>query len=142
MSAPFRIYKNPPPPIVTYAQQQPDPEFKLYLDRLLKMIPAEIVSLYMIGTGFITTAQDTILVAWSVICFLLVFVVRIYATKDPAKKEPPQWTAIIISALAFVIWLYWMGGPFVLYPEIHDKTIASLLVLLWTFVIPIFYKGD
>ncbi len=51
MSAPFRIRRRD---VGSRAvSRATGDEFKSYLERLMKMIPAEIVGLYLIGSGFI-----------------------------------------------------------------------------------------
>ena len=135
MSAPFRIER----PAVRDARS-PTEAFKDYLDRLLKMIPGEVVGLYMIGAGFIPKENSNWLIGWASVCLVLVFVVRIFGTADPKADKKPQSVPVLIAAGAFLIWLYWLGGPF-LTLGLHRPFIGSLLVLLWSFVIPFFYKG-
>lgn len=138
MSAPFRIERRD----AVRGTRTASEEFKDYLDRLLRMIPGEVVGLYMIGSGFIPADQmRPWLIVWAIICFIAIFVIRIFGTADPAKDKGPQPIPVLIAAGAFVIWLYWLGGPFVLF-GIHRPFIGSLLVLLWSFIIPIFYKGE
>ncbi|WP_213979234.1 hypothetical protein [Sphingomonas sp. dw_22] len=48
---------------------------------------------------------------------------------------------MLIAAGAFVVWIYSQGGPFEQF-GLYVPYIGSLAVLLWTFVIPIFYKGE
>jgi hypothetical protein len=46
------------------------------------MIPAEVVSLYIVGDGIIPREKPGIRLAWVGVCFVGVIVVRIYATMD------------------------------------------------------------
>ena len=138
MSAPFRISRSTLIPKSIGAK--PDPEFKLYLDRLLKMIPAEVVGLYLVGSGFIPTTASGVIMLWAVICLAAVVAIRVYGTADPENSLPPQVAPVIISSVAFVIWVYTLGGPFAAF-KVHVPYIGSLLVLTWTFFVPLFYKG-
>lgn len=155
MAAPYRIERartraelSKEGPGVRNAQRNlnPDPsaDFKEYLQRLLKMIPGEIVGLYMIGSGFIPSDQPLALVIWSVACLILLVALRIWGTADPAEGKPAQPIPVFISAIAFVIWLYWLGGPFAAYPEYNLRVdfVGSLLVLVWSFIVPLIYKGS
>jgi hypothetical protein len=128
MSAPYRI------------QRSAKDDFNSYLDRLMKMIPAEVIALYLVGSGLIPEGQAVGLVVWSVICLVGVILLRAYGTADSTENKPTDWTHTIISAVAFVIWVYSMGGPFALY-NLYIAWIGSLLVLAYTFFVPIFYKG-
>jgi hypothetical protein len=135
MSAPFRITRPPEKEVLSG-----EDSFKEYLSRLLKMIPAEIVGLYMIGSGF-TAGNYNLQTGWIVICFVLVFVVRVKMTGDKIKNLDPQPVPILIAAIAFIIWTYYLGEPYIHY-RLYDPKISSLAILLWSFIIPLFYKGD
>lgn len=139
MAAPFRITR----PGAVRAQTvdtSTDVGFRFYLERLFKMIPAEVISLYLVGSGLIPKDQTIALTVWAVICLAGVVVVRVYGTADPARSLPPDWTHIAISVAAFVIWVYSLGGPFEAW-GLSIPWVGSLLVLAWTFFVPIFYKG-
>ena len=92
------------------------------------------------GGGLIPEGQAIGLVIWAVICLIGVVIVRVYGTADPEEGKPPDWTHIAISVVAFVVWLYSLGGPFAAY-NLNIPSLGSLLVLAWTFFVPIFYKG-
>ena len=146
MAAPFRIQR----PDVSRAQTVSrtatgGDNVSFYLDRLLKMIPAEVVSLYIVGAGIVSSgipldSQTTYLMVWAVICLIGLFAIRIYGTADAAENLPPDWTHIIISVIAFGIWMYSLGSlsPFA---AVANPVIGSLLILVWTFFVPIFYRG-
>jgi hypothetical protein len=138
MSAPFRIRRRDVG--ARAVSRGSGEEFKSYLERLVKMIPAEVVGLYLIGSGIIPEGQRVGLLVWSIVCLIAVVVVRAYGTADPEKSQTPQWSTVLISSGAFVIWLYSLGGPFEPFGW-HVPYIGSLLVLAWTFIVPILYKG-
>lgn len=144
MAAPFRITRPeqrtkdlaraaaPPPPA--------DQDFKFYLERLLKMIPGEVIGLYLIGQGLIPAGQAVVMAVWAAVCLAGVVAVRAYGTADPEQDASPDWTHVAISCVAFLIWVYTLGGPFEVW-GVSVPYIGSLLVLAWTFFVPIFYKG-
>ena len=142
MVAPFRIKRNGG--LKNVAAKGAGDDFKSYLDRLLKMIPAEVIGLYLVGSGFIPQDQPVVLVVWSILCLFGVVAVRAYGTTDPMANQTPEWAAVWIAVGAFVIWVYTIGGPFKQFrmggQELHQPYIGSLLVLAYTFFIPIFYK--
>jgi len=114
-------------------------EFKSYLDRLVKMISAEVVSLYLVGMGLIPKDEGIAQAVWAVFCIFSVVLVRVYGTSDKRNGIPPEWCAITISCVSLVIWIYSMGGPFATF-GIHVPYIGSLLVLAWTFSVPLVYR--
>lgn len=140
LSAPFRIEK---PAHLRNEGDKPssDESFKDYLGRLLKMIPGEVVGVYMIGAGFIPNDDRTVSAIWAATCLALVIIVRVYGTADPAARLPAQPIPVFVSAVAFVIWVYTLGGPFAKF-GLCVPYYGSLAVLLWSFVIPIFYRGS
>jgi hypothetical protein len=138
MSAPFRIRR--PDIGVTKAAREAGEGFKFYLDRLLKMIPAEVVSLYLVGSGFIPKDKPLVLTIWALVCLIGVVLIRTYGTTDPANNKPPDWIHVAISTTAFVIWVYTLGGPFTAI-NLYVPYLGSLMVLAWTFFVPMFYKG-
>ena len=135
MSAPMRIQGA-----ATVRAAATGDEFKYYLDRLLKMIPGEVISLYLIGQGLIPVDQGIALVVWAVVCLGGVVAVRALGTRDPQASVDPDWMHVGISSIAFVIWVYTLGGPFKM-GEIWLPWLGSLLVLAWTFFVPLFYRG-
>jgi hypothetical protein len=143
MSAPFRISK--PGAGVRGVSAAAGENFKQYLDRLMKLIPGEIVALYLMGNGIIPgeKVEDKALglAAWTVICLIGVIAVKAYGTADPQQGQTPDWVHVGISAVAFLIWVYTIGGPFEAY-GLAKPWVGSLLVLAWTFFTPLFYKGS
>jgi hypothetical protein len=137
MSAPFRIER----PSGLRETGGGGDTFKDYLERLLKMIPGEVVGAYLIGAGFIPPPNRVALAVWAAICLILVVIVRVYGTADPARQLRAQPIPVFVSAVAFVIWVYSMGGPFEKF-GLHISYVGSLAVLLWSFLIPFFYKGS
>src|SRR5260370_42487177 len=104
------------------------------------MIRAGVVGLYLVGNGFIPQACPSALVIWAVICLFGVIAIRAYGTTDPEADKAPDWMHVAISSVAFVIWVYTIGGPFAAF-NLAVPWIGSLLVLAWTFFVPLLYKG-
>lgn len=136
MSAPFRITQKS----VRGVAKRPGGEFKDYLERLVKLIPSEVISLYLVGKGIIE-GEGGLLLIWTVFCLIGVMLIRVYGTADPEKNLKPQLSAVFVSCVSYLIWVYSMGDIFAIY-RIYLPKLGSLLVLGWTFVIPYIYKGD
>lgn len=113
----------------------------VYLEKLIKMIPAEVVGLYLVGSGVIPAGQGAYLLGWTLFCLIAVVAVRALGTRDVDAKKSPQWAAVAISTVAFLIWIYSIGGAFQIYlGKGYQPFLGSLLVLAWTFVVPLFYN--
>src|SRR5260370_3096057 len=53
-----------------------------YLEKLVKMIPTEVVGLYLVGKGVIPVGQAGFLLGWTLFCLFAVIVVRAIGTRD------------------------------------------------------------
>jgi len=112
-----------------------------YMERLVKLIPAEVVGLYLVGQGIIPPDQKIAIVVWSIVCLGLVVLVRAKTTGDRTNSISPQWGAIAVSTISFIIWVYTIPGPFQAY-QLAIPYLGSLAVLVWTFVVPFLYQGS
>ena len=122
-----------------------------YLERLNKLVPIEAIGVYPLlhNQAIIVGEWAQILVAWLVL--FVVIVLRWHATAMPGRG--PQWAAVFIAAVSFVIWVHVMDkGDFGLltYLQITDseqvvnarRFLATTALTLWTILVPVFYTGD
>ena len=146
MPAPYRMV-NPDAGVKEVAAPAAETNFTSYLDRLMKMVPTEVIGLYLVGSGLIPGSDTFVLTLWSLICLIGVIAMRVWGTTDAATNKPTDWTHVAISVVAFIIWLLTLGGgPFAsggMLAAAREQApyFGSLLVLAWTFFVPIFYKG-
>jgi hypothetical protein len=137
--APFRI-RAPRFAAVAADAAPPPTSGDPYLTRLVKLVPAEVVTLY-ITFKTMAAGSSMHLGGWVVVCFVLVVLARTIGTREPGRKI--QWTAAFVAAVSFVLWVYSTGGYF---PRLSlrpgDEPIVSIVIGVWTFVVPWFYKGD
>jgi hypothetical protein len=75
-----------------------------------------------------------------VVCFILLVISRYLATRD--DKGKPQWMAVGVAAIAFLIWLCWMEKPPFNEWMKDISYLPPLFVLVFTFVVPWIYQGD
>jgi hypothetical protein len=132
-SSPIRGFDTPP--------SAKDPNFDTYLSRLIKLIPSEVFALYMVGRGILPPSEGKLWLLWTLIGLVAVIVVRSKATSNPEKRLGPQWKAVVISCVSYLIWLYSLGDVFAIY-GLSFPYVGSLFVLSWTFFVPYFYEGD
>lgn len=87
-----------------------------------------------------------VMMAWLILA--LVVLLRWQATRGPGGA---QWGAVFIAAVSFMLWVPVMGGSFgimdafqvqsgVPVPDPIEKFIPELLLVLWSILIPAFYK--
>jgi hypothetical protein len=114
-----------------------------YLQRLLKLIPSEVVGIYLIGRQ--TAIEQGVNPWWALVCLGIVFYLRAWAT-SPERKQRPfykgiQWQGVGAASLSFVIWVHAMGDMIVGL-AFFKPWIASLAVLVWGVVAPRIITGD
>ncbi|MGC4013371.1 MAG: hypothetical protein QM755_02470 [Luteolibacter sp.] len=131
----------PPPPApsvlenIPGAPPQPPPATdKPYLARLVLLVPAEVISLYVA----MKQAAEKFLPAFGLVCLLLVILVRAKATWADGR---PEWISVGISAISFSLWIYSVGGALPYLPAPADPGIISVAIAVWTFAVPYFYQG-
>lgn len=126
-----------------------------YLQRLIKLIPAEVLGIYLAirnatanDSGKINIAENY---SWlPVVGLLLVLFTRIVGTNIITKKKVKgksvtkwdiEWPLVVISGVSFIIWVYAMGdGP--LFNNYPDPVMIAAAVSIWTFAVPYFYKSS
>ena len=111
-----------------------------YFKRLIQLIPAEVIGLYITLKNLIPP-DEPFLEVLPAIALGLVFVVRIWGTQSPTGGwATAQWRSIGIAAVSFVIWIYAIGDSF-FGLELPAPWYSGFAVGLWTFVVPYFYEG-
>ena len=131
MNAPLRLYAAPDRLGVVGLPTGPiDP----WLTRLVKLVPVEIVAVYLAGRPL---AEQGFAVAWPLVCLALTIIVRAFGTSD---RRGPQWLSVVVSSVSFVLWVYATGGRFLTFDV--DANVAALAVLVWTTIVPVFWRGE
>ena len=121
-----------------------------YLERLLKLIPSDVVGIYIIGRHISNSNNATHW--WALICLILVIAIRILATRESKRTSTKsdqnpnvfsnvQWPTVIISTISFIVWIYTLGDSLP-WLNFFPSWIASLMLLVWTVLVPYLYKGD
>jgi len=110
-----------------------------YADKLVKLVPTEIVGAYMVLSGMIgvspassskpTDMSSALIIVVSIILLALtpLYLLRISRVKNVIQ--------IVVTTLSFAIWVYTLGGPFVV-AGIYYPIIASIVLVLWQMIVP------
>jgi hypothetical protein len=102
-----------------------------FTDRLLKYIPAEVIIVYVSVEGLIRNAPANVpreKVLWVVFLFLLI-ATWIYLARVQHVNKKAQ---LVISTLAFAVWVFSLGGPFASFSW-YEPFYGALLLPLYTF---------
>jgi hypothetical protein len=110
--------------------------FDKWMERLVKLIPGEIVPVYTLVREQGNDLWMTII--WPLIFLVLTFVFRAFMTVE--KGKGPQWISAGISSVAFIFWVYITGGNF--FGWVVDAGIMSGLMLVFMLIISKWWQGD
>lgn len=105
-----------------------------YKDKLIKLIPSEVVAAFMAVNGMIPEGPDRRIILTVVTAFLWLMIplyqVLLYKVRN-------SWQ-IAVTMGSFVVWVYSMGGPFLEWDGLYKDWLGSVLLVLWTLVTPLF----
>ncbi|NEO84709.1 MAG: hypothetical protein F6J87_10705 [Spirulina sp. SIO3F2] len=110
-----------------------------YFDRLLKYIPADVVGLWLTGSGLIQSQNDTVPrlgLLWLLFVAGLVFSFFWIRKQTAEAGKPTAWRQVVLSCVSFAIWVFAIGGPFA---ELswYQPIYGSLVLLFYTSAIPL-----
>jgi hypothetical protein len=145
MAAPLRIAR-----LSLTHRLDPDDPAKDYVGRLVLLIPGEIIALYQAGRAAIihqfatppsdwspsVISEDGAWIGWTLFCLGALILVRRWATSDPRAGIAPDWKAVALCAVSYLVWVYSLGDVFARVLTVWDPLVAALLALAWTFVAP------
>lgn len=97
------------------------------LDRVLKLIPAEVISLYITARGL---SDDTIVFPLVLFGLALALVPTILALDARRSRVPAPPLQYVLRTLAFVVWAFAVGQPLAGVGVVVPDWVPGLLVLL------------
>jgi hypothetical protein len=104
-----------------------------YVTKLLKYIPAEVIALYITLDALARSSGETQLqLYWLIFAFGIV-VTPLYLWRIQKVHKVLQ---LLISTVAFFVWVFAMGGPFV-HLDWYNPLYGGMLLPSYTFLIPI-----
>lgn len=109
-----------------------------YSDKLVKLIPTEIIGAYLAIDGMISTMPEirTSVLTISFIGLLLLIPFYLWFLFKIRNK-----IQLVVTMISFAVWVFSMGGPFLAY-EWYLQVYGSVALILWTLIVPIFSYSD
>ena len=103
-----------------------------YRDRLLKLIPSEIVAAYVVLAGVIPQhhAKWGLLIVSVILLVLVPFYLKLLQNVNRIVQ-------IVITTISFAVWVYSLGGPFREW-GLYYAWLSSVILILWTLIVPLF----
>ena len=107
-----------------------------YSERLMKYIPTEIIALYLTFDTIIRSSSEDILttkvIYWMIFFFCILAIILVLIRKDKVKSS----LEISISVVAFAVWIFALGGPFLEFCW-YKTLYGALLLPAYTFLVPL-----
>ena len=107
-----------------------------FKDRLVKLIPSEIVAFYLVALGIASGANSWYVLAAFAFSLILTPVFLWRTTSDDKCK--PQTKQYVLTILAFVIWALATSQPLACIGLLVPPAAAALLLAAFTIVAPLF----
>jgi hypothetical protein len=111
-----------------------------WTDAVIKLIPGEVVAAYLAGKSLLPLNDKSLWVIFTGGCLIVVFLFRLWATKDKKAKVPPEWSAAIISTVSFGVWVYSLGDVFKMFGYWTPEN-STLVLTAWTLACPVLLLG-
>jgi len=104
-----------------------------YSAKLVKLIPTEIIAAYIAIEGILSghAALRKKIFPW--ICLFLLLLIPFYYWRIFKVRKVLQ---IIITMMSFAVWIFSMGGPFLMYLW-YKQVYGAVLLILWTTTVPL-----
>jgi len=108
-----------------------------YVSKLSGVIPAEIIAGWTAIVGVLATqtgvSQD---VYWAIFVVLLVLT-PLYALRASKEKGlPPAWRQVVLATVAFIVWVFALGGPFA-FLKGYQSYYGSIVITAYTLAAPL-----
>lgn len=100
-----------------------------YNDRVLKYIPAEVVTLYLSVDGLVRAKQNSPVLSWGLFAFGLLATI-LYLKFSAGVTKPLQ---LAVSAVAFCVWALSIGSPSTYIPG-YDAIYGAIALPIFTFL--------
>lgn len=133
--------------ITQAGQEPPTQKPDNYAAQIVKLIPVEVVGVYLGISNLVAgqqIAEPALTVIQSVVFVLLLAITPFYLWRVAGVSNRPQ---IIVATVSFFVWAVSLGGPFESALKDHlpqgttVKFLGGILLMLYTLVVPMFYKA-
>ena len=111
-----------------------------YAEKLVKLIPAEIVAAYLAIQNLVLTKpeirEDTLYVAAGILVLMIPFYLKVI-------HDVTSWLQISMTVVSFLVWAFSVSVLFLKKIDM-DPVWGSVILILWTTAIPVmqFNKKD
>lgn len=110
------------------------------LEKVLKMIPSEIIGLYLILNSFIPSKDELVPTLIFLVCVGICWVLTpLYMMRLQEVDRKTNSKQITITTVAFIIWVYASGGFDFINLVVEYSYIKGITLALFSFITAKFY---
>lgn len=113
-----------------------------YLEKVVKLIPAEVVAAYVSIQGILLTQDASTYQPWllGIAVGLGLVVLPVYLWKLHGVRN---WIQIGVTIVAFAIWVLNIGGNYLQWvTDWNNPAIGSVALILFTLVSPLIFRSE
>ena len=112
-----------------------------YFDRVVKYIPGDVVALWLTVSGLISSAADVpkSQLLWGAFVLGAVFTLLWTKWRTDQQGSATAKTQIIVSTVAFGVWVFALGGPFAdlaWYRPLYGSLVLIVCTVLFGRILP------
>lgn len=117
-----------------------------YQDKLVKLIPTEIVGAYMFLSGVVSGGPESAAATnhllddnlIMVVFFSLLALTPLYLWRVSNVTNIIQ---LIVTTISYVVWVYTLGGPFSVW-GVYSPAAGSVFLVIWTLAMPLLVPAN
>jgi hypothetical protein len=106
-----------------------------YFDRIIKYIPSDLMGAWVAITGILKSFQkidpNFMIIQWIVFSLGVIFTTLWTWRQTTEPGKPLAVLQILMSTLAFIVWVIALGGPFATVPG-YQEYYGSILLIFFT----------
>lgn len=103
-----------------------------FKERLLKLIPSEIIAAYVAIQGLMVSLNSEILVQLIIAFLTIITFLYLHQIEQVSNLKHK-----LFSTVSFPIWVYAVAPESIVGDSIYDPQLASIVLVLWTLLIPL-----
>lgn len=108
-----------------------------YVDKLFKYIPADVTAAWIAVTGLLAQlAAPSPVLLWVLFAIFIVLAALWTWKQTQVPGAPPATVQIIISAIAFAVWVFALGGPFATLAW-WNSVYGAIVLIVYTLAVPL-----
>jgi hypothetical protein len=108
-----------------------------YVDKLFKYIPADVTAGWIAVTGLLSQLSNpSSALLWVLFVIFVAFAALWTWRQTRLAGAPPAIVQIIIATIAFIVWVFALGGPFATLPW-WNSVYGAILLIVYTLAVPL-----